>query len=89
MIQNFSSLKITLLTAFLLVYGCKKNETSTPIPKTPEGMIWVPKKTFLQGAKETDKYAIPREIQAHEVTFDGFFMDITEVTNAQYNKLLE
>ena len=56
MIQNFSSLKITLLTAFLLVYGCKKNETSTPIPKTPEGMIWVPKKTFLQGAKETDKY---------------------------------
>ena len=89
MFQNVSSLKITLLTAFLLGYGCKKNEISSPIQKTPKGMIWVPKKTFLQGAKETDTYAMPREKPAHDVTVDGFFMDITEVTNAQFKKFVE
>jgi formylglycine-generating enzyme required for sulfatase activity len=43
-------------------------------------MVWVESKTFLQGAKEEDKYAMRREMPAHEVTVDGFFMDITEVT---------
>ena len=43
-------------------------------------MVWVESKTFLQGAKEEDKYAMRREMPANEVTVDGFFMDITEVT---------
>lgn len=56
---------------------------------TPEGMVWVKGKTFLQGAKEGDPYAMPREQPAHEVTVDGFFMDLTEVTNAQFKAFVD
>jgi formylglycine-generating enzyme len=56
--------------------------------KTPKNMIWVESKTFLQGAKENDKYAMPREIPGHEVMVDGFFIDITEVTNRQFKKFV-
>jgi formylglycine-generating enzyme required for sulfatase activity len=57
--------------------------------KTPKNMVWVESKTFLQGAKEKDKYAMRREMPAHEVTVDGFFMDITEVTNKQFKKFIK
>lgn len=78
---------------FLFSYGCKKsNKKEFVLPnktiEAPEGMIWVPKKTFIQGAKDTDKYAMPREKPAHKVTVDGFFIDITEVTNLQFKKFV-
>lgn len=65
----------------------KKYEPITQKPSditTPEGMVWVAGKTFLQGAKEGDKFAMMREKPAHLVTVDGFFIDITEVTNKQF-----
>jgi len=52
--------------------------------KTPEGMVWVKGKTFTQGAKVDDKYAMMREKPADEVTVDGFFIDINEVTNEEF-----
>jgi formylglycine-generating enzyme required for sulfatase activity len=79
-----------LFLTFLSLSSCKKskNEDSKTAEiseiKTPEGMIWVANKTFLQGAKETDKFAMPREKPAHLVTVDGFYIDATEVTNKQY-----
>ncbi len=57
--------------------------------KTPDGMVWVAGKTFLKGAKEGDKYAMHREKPAHNVTVDGFFIDVTEVTNKQYKEFVE
>lgn len=56
---------------------------------TPEGMVWVEGKTFVRGAKQGDQMALPREKPAHEVTVDGFFMDVTEVTNKQYKVFVE
>ncbi len=56
---------------------------------TPEGMVWVDGKSFTQGAKPSDQFALPREQPAHEVTVDGFFMDITEVTNKQYKAFVD
>lgn len=56
---------------------------------TPEGMVWVAGKTFMLGAKPDDPHALPREYPAHEVTVDGFFMDITEVTNRQFQAFVE
>ena len=79
----------------LTISSCKKekgNDTSTKEPseiKTPKNMVWVAGKTFLQGAKDTDKFAMPREKPAHKVTVDGFYIDITEVTNKQYKKFVE
>src|SRR6056300_474564 len=57
--------------------------------KTPDGMIWVKRKTFTQGAKDGDKYAMPREKPSHTVTVDGFFIDITEVTNKKFKTFID
>lgn len=85
---------LLLLVLFLVVCNensktIKEKEVTTTkkvvvLSEVPDGMVWVPEKTFLQGAKDTDKYAMPREKPAHKVTVDGFFIDITEVTNAQF-----
>lgn len=56
---------------------------------TPEGMVWVEGKTFTQGAKTGDAYAMPREMPAHKVSVDGFFMDATEVTNKQFKAFVD
>jgi formylglycine-generating enzyme required for sulfatase activity len=84
-----------IFTIFITIYSCKKEKSNattvkgTSELKTPENMIWVAGKTFLQGAKNTDKFAMPREKPAHKVTVDGFYIDITEVTNKQYSKFVE
>ena len=54
--------------------------------KIPEGMVWIPGGTFLQGAKSSDGLAMAHEKPVHTVAVDGFFMDVTEVTNDQYTK---
>jgi formylglycine-generating enzyme required for sulfatase activity len=56
---------------------------------TPYGMVWVEGKTFIQGAKTEDKFAMMREKPAHKVSVDGFFMDITEVTNKQFKAFVD
>ncbi|MGJ8683647.1 MAG: formylglycine-generating enzyme family protein [Nonlabens sp.] len=55
----------------------------------PAGMIWVPGKEFIQGAKDNDPMAMPREQPGHKVLVDGFFMDATEVTNDQFSKFVD
>lgn len=57
--------------------------------KTPEGMVWIPGGKFIQGARPGDDMALPHEKPAHEVMVDGFFMDKTEVTNADFKKFVE
>ncbi|WP_299098264.1 formylglycine-generating enzyme family protein [uncultured Winogradskyella sp.] len=93
---------VALLLLLTAVFSCKsevkqdlnKTDKINPvetlaIPDAPEGMVWVEQKTFLQGAKDADQYAMPREKPAHWVTVDGFFMDITEVTNKQFKAFVE
>lgn len=93
-------IKISVLFFLILFSSCKNEEntneaidndtiTETDVKvDTPEGMVWVEAKSFLRGAKTGDKYAMPREKPAHQVTVDGFFIDITEVTNAEYKKFV-
>jgi len=57
--------------------------------RSPKGMVWIPGGTFLQGAVPQDKTAMLHEKPQHKVTVDGFFMDITEVTNAQFKKFID
>jgi formylglycine-generating enzyme required for sulfatase activity len=52
-------------------------------------MVWVENKTFIQGAKEGDQYAMHREKPSHKVTVDGFYIDVTEVTNKQFKKFVD
>lgn len=55
----------------------------------PEGMVWIPGGEFLQGAVPQDKMAMEHEKPAYKVAVDGFFMDMTEVTNADFRKFVK
>lgn len=84
------SLHIIVAPFFLFLIGCKnKTNPSLSHMKAPKGMVWIKGKTFLQGAKDLDGYAMPREKPAHKVSVDGFFIDITEVTNKQFKRFVE
>lgn len=76
-----------------ILFSCKENlnniEEEQSLSKVPKGMVWVAQKTFLQGAKENDPYGMHREKPAHLVKVDGFFIDITEVTNGQFKKFID
>lgn len=57
--------------------------------ETPDGMVWIPGGIFKQGALDTDRFAMQHEVPSHIVAIDGFFMDTTEVTNAQFAKFVK
>jgi formylglycine-generating enzyme required for sulfatase activity len=48
----------------------------------PRGMAWIPGGEFTMGGD--DALARPDERPLHRVRVDGFWMDVTEVTNAQF-----
>ncbi|WP_422349984.1 formylglycine-generating enzyme family protein [Flagellimonas sp.] len=61
----------------------------TEIPEgieVPKGMVWIPGGNFYQGAVANDPMAMGHEKPSHPVAVDGFFIDVSEVTNAQYAK---
>lgn len=57
--------------------------------KPPNGMVWIPGAIIEQGAVPQDKMAMEHEKPAHKVAIDGFFMDITEVTNAEFKAFVD
>ncbi len=57
--------------------------------KTPKGMVWIPGGEIIQGAVPQDNMAMAHEKPAHKVAVDGFFMDITEVTNDEFKKFID
>ncbi|MEW4571346.1 formylglycine-generating enzyme family protein [Tautonia sp. JC769] len=62
------------------------NDTSPPGPPPDEGMVWIPGGTFWMG---TDDGQFPDAQPVHLVTVDGFWMDKTEVTNAQFQAFVD
>jgi sulfatase modifying factor 1 len=70
------------------------NVTPAPIP-APEGMVWVPGGEFSMGSDRTceslcDLSGVARDAAPiHRVYVDAFWMDATEVTNAQFAKFVE
>ena len=52
-----------------------------------EGMVWIPGGTYLMGAHDQD--GREDEYPQHQVKVSGFWMDVTEVTNAQFKKFVE
>jgi len=53
-------------------------------PPPPPGMVYIQGGTFQMGSKKGDSDEKP----IHTVTVSGFFMDKTEVTQAQYRKVM-
>jgi formylglycine-generating enzyme len=52
----------------------------------PPGMAWMPGGEFWMGSN--DPQAAPAEHPAHRVRVDGFWMDVTEVTNDQFRRFV-
>ncbi|HEY8504068.1 MAG TPA: SUMF1/EgtB/PvdO family nonheme iron enzyme, partial [Gemmataceae bacterium] len=78
---------VTALCGALALFAFRGAGDGPPGP-APEGMVWVPGGTFWMGTDQNvrDSYhARPR----HRVTVGGFWMDATEVTNAQFAKFVE
>jgi formylglycine-generating enzyme len=73
--------------------ACGKQESvhievkAAPSPTRPhiEGMVWIPGGKFLMGSYS----GMPNEQPAHEVELDGYYLDETEVTNAQFRRFVE
>lgn len=51
------------------------------------GMVWIPGGRFLMGA--ADQVGRPDEYPQHTVDLEGFWMDATEVTNAEFQKFVK
>ena len=70
-----------LYWSLLLCLSCDRVQKEMPVVA---GMRWVASGTFTQGARSHDNLAMAHEKPAHEVVISGFYIDTTEVTNAQF-----
>ena len=86
MISNL--FKISFLFSALFFSCANIDKTQNISFDTPKGMVWVEGKSYTKGAKENDGYAMMREKPSHQVYIDGFFIDVTEVTNNQFKKFV-
>ena len=75
----------------LLAFSCQieKAKTTRSVKPKVDGMVWIPAGIFEMGASESDAMALSHEKPKHAVKVDGFYMDETEVTNAQFSKFIE
>jgi formylglycine-generating enzyme len=72
-----------------------ENQRTPPGPP-PAGMVWIPGGEFSMGANDPQTLTDPVGMQAttdsrpvHRVAVDGFWMDKTEVTNAQFARFVK
>jgi formylglycine-generating enzyme required for sulfatase activity len=74
---------------FAIVRYVERDAPNAPPPAgpAPEGMVWIPGGEFTMGSNERD--VSPAERPAHRVRVDGFWMDETDVTNAQFSRFVE
>lgn len=52
-----------------------------------DGMVWIPGGTYMMGAQDQD--GREDEYPQHQVKVSGFWMDVTEVTNAQFKRFVD
>ena len=89
-------MRFTIAAAFLicittLVVRCDsptpKPKKEAPSQETPKGMVWIPEGRFMMGSEGPQ--ARPDEGPVHAVKVNGFWIDQTEVTNAQFAAFVE
>lgn len=76
------SVRSFLLGVFLGLAGMLQGEEAAP-----PGMVWIPGGEFTMGSDK--KPARPDEGPPHRVKVEGFWMDITPVTNSQFKAFVE
>jgi len=56
-------------------------------PASPPGMRWIPAGEFTMGTSDANSH--PNERPAHRVRLEGFWIDETLVTNAQFARFVK
>ncbi len=87
--------KITLFFLFFILISAHIHSTCccSDLPDRiqslapQEGMIWIPGGEFTMGSDNGDSK--PDEKPPHRVKVDGFWMDITPITNRQFKEFVE
>lgn len=87
--KKYQKNTLIIICLSLVIIQCDSKDSSKPPIANPEGMVWIPSGEFFQGASENDRMALDHEFPAHKVKISGFFMDETEVTNAQFAKFID
>lgn len=72
---------ILAFSVLLLAYLNDKQQLHAP-----DGMVWIPGGEFMMGS--ISRYAKENEKPAHKVIVSGFYMDKTDVTNAQFEQFV-
>jgi len=63
----------------------KINDAPPPVPAR-DGMVWIPGGTFWMGCENCE---MPDALPVHLVAVDGFWMDQTPITNAQFVRFVK
>ena len=95
--STFATVMVAALCA-LAIGGCDQAPApgaAQPPGPAPAGMVWIPGGEFAMGSDDPTsslcggKDAMPDARPIHPVHVDGFWMDRTEVTNAQFEKFVQ
>lgn len=73
---------LSLIIIPIFFFACQESK-----PDAPEGMVYIPGGNFTMGGRSVQAYE--DEFPRHKVTVSPFFMDETEVTNAQFAAFVE
>lgn len=100
-VKLFPPVAIAMGMAFSIFNSCVEstNSSDNKLPaerlaaaagkesSAPEGMVFIPGGEFLMGTDDENSYE--QERPAHKVILDGFWIDVTEVTNADFMKFVD
>jgi formylglycine-generating enzyme required for sulfatase activity len=84
------------LALLALCWSCREQRAPTKgaPPTAPTGMVWIPGGEFLMGAEDAAQglcevaEPMPDALPVHRVGVHGFWMDRTEVTNAEFARFI-
>ena len=83
---------LTIVTVSLALMGaCRPKvepaiRTTSPPATAPDGMVWIPGGVFWMGCADC---GMPDALPLHLVEVDGFWMDRTPITNAQFAEFVK
>ena len=86
-LRKWAPFGVLALGAFAVTYVLVSYGHSERPANAPPRMVWVPGGEFLMGTDS--ELGWPDEKPAHRVRVAGFWMDETEVTNAQFRSFVE
>ena len=91
--RNLNPLYHSILSIlfYLSIQACQphdqKSETSNSAIKDLKDMVLIPSGKFTMGGRSEQAYR--DEFPKHEVSISAFYMDATEVTNAEFAEFVE